>query len=137
NRDERDETGKLIEENETENRRLHRLRTRIGRTHREVAEREQVDEQSLRGNLPDACGCDPAQKDAVRQRKGKTCQEMEPEYEKHRERQAESEAHEGGAGRTHDAFQVLLRRRTQILQEGGGYRDRNPEFHGCGGERKE
>ena len=49
--------------------------------------------------------------------------------ENQRERKTEAEAHEGRAGRAHHGLQVLLRRRAQILQKGGGDGDRDPEFH--------
>ena len=72
----------------------------------------------------------PAEKSGVGQRQRIEGQEPQASDEEQRKGKAEAETHEGRAGRAHHALQVLLRRRTQILQEGGGDGDGNPEFHG-------
>ena len=44
-------------------------------------------------------------------------------------RHAEAEAHKGRASRAHRALQIFLQRGADVLQEGGGDSDGDPEFH--------
>ncbi|MNF11384.1 hypothetical protein D3C80_2125950 [compost metagenome] len=56
-----------------------------------------------------------------------------PEHDEieQRKRQAETETHEGRAGRAHDALQVFLHGGADILKEGRSDGDDYPGFHGC------
>ena len=129
-RDQRAWRDALAQEDEAEKCGLRRLGARIGGADREVAEREEVDQQEGRGDLADPAQRHPKKERGIdrRQRIGRA--EMQHGDDQDGDRAAEAEPHEGRAVRAHDALEVLLQRRPQVLQEGGGNGDRYPEFHG-------
>lgn len=111
--------------------RLSRLGTRIGGADGEVAEGEEMDEQEGRGDLRQPADDGPEEEGAVWHRQRTARHLPEQEQIKEGERQAEAEPHEGCAGRAHDAFQVFLHGRADILKECRGDGDEDPGFHGC------
>ena len=94
-----------------------------------------MDEQEGRADLCRAAEQRPGDEGCVRRRQRIAGKEVKAGDEEERERHAEPEAHEGRAGRPHHALEMLLHRRSHVLEKRGGYRDRDPEFHDASGLR--
>ncbi|MCY1240891.1 hypothetical protein D9M72_537630 [compost metagenome] len=121
----------LSEEDEAKEGGLGRLGARIGGADRKVAEGEQMDEQEGRSDLRQPADDSPEVEGAIRHWKRTTGHLPEQKQIERGERQAEAEAHEGCARRAHDAFQVFLHGRADILKECRSDGDEDPGFHGC------
>ena len=86
-------------------------------------------QQHGRKDLGKATDHRPEGEDGIGYRQFVAADEMQAEHIEDRDRETIAETHEARASRAERGLQVLLKRRPQVLQEGGGDGDQYPGFH--------
>ena len=120
---------RLTEDHEAEDRGLHRLGLGIGGADREVAEREEVDEEGGRDDLGEPAQHREEHEARVGVRPRESISLAERRHVDEGERGRVHEPAEGHARGAEGSLEVLLERRPQVLHERGGEGDRYPELH--------